>query len=101
VLRRAVECTAPTGVCGLIGAPAFGTEVSLDMNSILVAGRTLRGIVEGDSVPGVFLPQLVELWRQGRFPVDRLMTFYDFDQINEAAAAAEGGTVVKPVLRMT
>jgi aryl-alcohol dehydrogenase len=100
VLRQAVECTGPTGVCGLIGAPAFGTEVSLDMNSILVAGRTLRGIVEGDSVPSLFLPRLVELWEQGRFPVDRLMTFFDFDQINEAAAAAEAGTVVKPVLRM-
>jgi aryl-alcohol dehydrogenase len=100
VLRQAVECTAPTGVCGMIGAAAFGTEVSLDMNSILTAGRTLRGIVEGDSVPSVFLPRLVELWRQGRFPVERLMTFYDFDQINEAAAAAEAGTVVKPVLRM-
>ncbi|HEY1479161.1 MAG TPA: NAD(P)-dependent alcohol dehydrogenase, partial [Gaiellales bacterium] len=66
VLRQAVECTAPTGICGLIGAPAFGTEVSLDMNSILTAGRTLRGIVEGDSVPGLFLPRLVELWQQGR-----------------------------------
>jgi aryl-alcohol dehydrogenase len=101
VLRQAVECTGPTGICGLIGAPAFGTEVSLDMNSILVAGRTLRGIVEGDSVPSLFLPRLVELWDQGRFPVDRLMTFFDFDQINEAAAAAEAGTAVKPVLRMT
>jgi hypothetical protein len=29
------------------------------------------------------------------------MTYYDFDRINEAAAAAEAGTVVKPVLRMT
>jgi aryl-alcohol dehydrogenase len=101
VLRQAVDCTGPAGVCGLIGAPPFGTEVSLDVNTILTAGRTLRGIVEGDSVPSVFLPRLVELWRQGRFPVDRLMTYYDFDRINEAAAAAEAGTVVKPVLRMT
>jgi aryl-alcohol dehydrogenase len=101
VLRQAVDCTGPAGVCGLIGAPRFGTEVTLDVNTILTAGRTLRGIVEGDSVPSVFLPRLVELWRQGRFPVDRLMTFYDFDQINEAAAAAEAGAVVKPVLRMT
>jgi aryl-alcohol dehydrogenase len=101
VLRQAVDCTGPAGVCGLIGAPRFGTEVTLDVNTILTAGRTLRGIVEGDSVPSVFLPRLVELWRQGRFPVDRLMTFYDFDQINEAAGAAEAGTVVKPVLRMT
>jgi aryl-alcohol dehydrogenase len=100
VFREAVECTAPTGSCGLIGAAAFGTEVSLDMNSILVTGRTIRGIVEGDSVPGLFLPRLVALWEQGRFPVDRLMTYYDFDRINEAAADAESGAVVKPVLRM-
>ena len=38
--------------CGLVGAPAFGTEVSLDMTGMLVLGRTVRGIVEGDSVPG-------------------------------------------------
>ena len=100
VFRQAVDCTAPTGVCGLIGAPAFGTEVSLDMNAILVAGRTVRGIVEGDSVPAVFVPRLVQLWEQGRFPVERMMTHYDFDQINEAARAAEEGRVIKPVLRM-
>jgi aryl-alcohol dehydrogenase len=99
VFRQAVECTAPTGVCGLIGAPAFGTEVTFDMNSILVSGRTIRGIVEGDSVPSVFLPRLIELWRQGRFPVERFMTFYDFDQIERAARDAEAGVVIKPVLR--
>lgn len=99
VFRQAVECTAPTGVCGLIGAPAFGTEVAFDMNSILVSGRTIRGIVEGDSVPTVFLPRLIELWRQGRFPVERFMTFYDFDQIERAARDAEAGDVIKPVLR--
>ena len=99
VFRQAVECTAPTGVCGLIGAPAFGTDVAFDMNSILVFGRTIRGIVEGDSVPSVFLPRLIELWRQGRFPVERFMTFYDFDQIERAARDAEAGEVIKPVLR--
>ena len=84
----------------MIGAPAFGTEVSLDVNTILTAGRTVRGIVEGDSVPDVFLPRLIRLWEQGRFPVERLMTFYDFDQIEQAAHDAETGEVVKPVLRM-
>ncbi len=100
VFRQAVDSTGPTGVCGLIGAPAFGTEVSLDMNSILVGGRTVRGIVEGDSVPDVFLPRLVHLWEQGRFPVERLIQHYDFDRIQEAAADAESGRVIKPVLRM-
>jgi aryl-alcohol dehydrogenase len=100
VLQQAVYCTGPGGVCGLIGAPPFGTEVSLDMNQVLAMGRSLRGIVEGQSVPDVFLPRLIELWRQGRFPVERIMTHYGFEEIDQAARDAEEGKVVKPVLRM-
>jgi aryl-alcohol dehydrogenase len=100
VLRQAVYSTGSGGVCGLIGAPPFGTEVSLDMNEILALGRTVRGIVEGESVPDVFLPRLIELWQQGRFPIDRIMSYYDFADIERAAGDAEEGRVVKPVLRI-
>jgi aryl-alcohol dehydrogenase len=101
VLRQAVDCLVPTGVCGVIGAPAIGTEVALDVNAILTGGRIVRGIVEGDSVPDVFLPRLFELHAQGRFPVERMMTFYEFDEIEHAVRDAENGTTVKPVLRMS
>jgi aryl-alcohol dehydrogenase len=100
VLRQAVDCLAPTGTCGVIGAPAFGTEVTLDVNTVLTGGRVVRGIVEGDSVPSVFLPRLLDLWRRGRFPVERMMRFYDFDEIERAASDAERGDTIKPVLRM-
>jgi aryl-alcohol dehydrogenase len=60
----------------------------------------VRGIVEGDSVPQAFIPELIRYWEQGRFPVELLIRHYDFDQINEAAREAEEGRVVKPVLRM-
>lgn len=99
VFRQAVDALRLRGVCGLIGAAALGTEVSLDMNTILF-GRTVRGIIEGDSIPDVFIPRLVELYRQGRFPFDRLVTFYDLDEINQAAEDSESGRVWKPVLRM-
>jgi len=100
-LRAAVDCLVPTGVCGVVGAPAFGTEVSLDVNTVLVGGRVVRGIVEGESMPKQFLPRLVELWRRGEFPIDRIMSTYDFDQIEQAAHDAEAGVVIKPVLRMS
>jgi len=100
-LRQAVECLAPLGTCGVIGAPAFGTEVSLDVNWMLIGGRTVRGVVEGDSVPQTFLPQLVRFWEEGRFPVERLITHYDFERIEDAVRDAESGAVVKPVLRMS
>jgi aryl-alcohol dehydrogenase len=99
VFRQAVDCLAQRGVCGLIGAAALGTEVSLDMNTVLF-GRTVRGVIEGDSVPDIFIPQLVELLRQGRFPLDRLVTEYQLSEINEAAEASLSGAAVKPVLRV-
>ena len=68
VLQQAVYCTGPGGVCGLIGAPPFGTEVSLDMNEMLALGRTLRGIVEGESVPDVFVPDADRALAAGPVP---------------------------------
>jgi aryl-alcohol dehydrogenase len=56
------------------------------------------GVTEGDSNPEVFIPTLADLYRQGRFPVDRLVTTYGFDDINQAAADAASGAAIKPVL---
>lgn len=97
VVRQAVDSLRLTGVCGIIGVSPLGTEVALDMNGLLF-GRTVRGIIEGDSVPEIFIPQLVELWRQGRFPFDRLIRFYPLSEIDAAAQASERGEVLKAVL---
>ena len=87
-----------TGVCGLIGVSPVGTECAIDMNSIMF-GLSLRGIIEGDSVPDVFIPRLVELYKQGRFPFDKLITFYKLEDINKAVEDTEQGKVIKAVLR--
>ena len=100
VVRQAVEALAPRGRCGIVGASPVGTEVSLDLGHLMTAGRSIRGIVEGDANPDVFIPQLIELNRQGRFPFDRLIRMYELTDINAAIEAAESGAVVKPVVRM-
>ena len=76
----------------------MGTDVSLDMNSILF-GRTVLGIIEGQGVPDVFIPKLVELYRLGLLPLDRIVRFYPLDEIGQAVRDAESGQVVKAVLR--
>ncbi|QZZ25283.1 NAD(P)-dependent alcohol dehydrogenase [Streptomyces sp. ST1015] len=97
ILRQAVDCLAPGGVCGLLGAAPTGTEVSLDMSALLF-GRQVRGIVEGDSTPAVFIPALLDLHRRGRFPFDRLISLYPLDQIGRAVDDLRAARVVKPVL---
>lgn len=97
VFRQAVDSLTVTGVCGLVGAAPAETEVSLDMNSIMF-GRTVKGIIEGDSITDEFIPKLVGLYAQGLFPIDQLVTYYPFTEINRAVEDLENGIVIKAIL---
>ncbi|MQB07934.1 NAD(P)-dependent alcohol dehydrogenase [Agrobacterium tumefaciens] len=99
VFRQAIDCLGIPGTCGLVGSSPLGTEASIDIGSFLF-GRTLIGIVEGQSIPSDFLPELIEHWERGRFPFDKLVQFYELDEINEAMADSESGKVIKPIVRM-
>ncbi len=100
ILRMAIESMHPLGVCALVGAAPFGSEVSLEVASIFF-GRTVRGVLEGDAVPHVFIPQLVKLHATGRFPFDELVKLYPLDRINDAVRdAVDLKTTIKPILQM-
>ena len=100
LFRSVVDMLQVRGVCGLIGGAKLGTEVAFDMSHLLF-GRTVRGILQGDSKPKKFLPQLVELFRSGKFPIDRLITHYSFSDIGKAIGDMESGKTIKPVLVMS
>lgn len=100
VLRQGIDALGLLGAIGVVGAPKLGTDSTFDVNDVLLGGKTIRGIVEGDSNPKQFIPMLVELYQQGRFPFDKLVKFYDFEQINEAAADSEKGITLKPIVRI-
>ena len=99
IFRQAVDVLPRLGVCGLTGVVPPGTEVGLNMDLIMNA-RTVMGILGGDAIPDLFIPALIELYRQGRFPFDRMIASYPFEEINRAVEDMEKGRVMKPVLRM-
>jgi len=99
VFREAVEALMPAGTCVLLGSARKGTEVSFE-TPFLQNGRTVRGVIQGDSVPQAFIPQLVDHIAAGRMPVERMITLYDLADINRAAAESASGKTIKPVLRM-
>lgn len=99
LIRQAVECLAPRGTCGLISS-AKGADITLNVLQLMLGGRVVRGIVQGDSVPESFIPMLIEFHRQGRFPVDKLVSFYLLEEINQAMQDMERGVAIKPVIRM-
>jgi aryl-alcohol dehydrogenase len=100
VLRQAIDCLGIFGTCGIVGATKEGTEVAFNVNEVMIPGRRIMGIVQGDVVAKTFIPVLINLYKQGRFPFDRLVRFYDFDEINQAIEDSEKGVTIKPILRI-
>lgn len=62
--------------------------------------KSLLGVIEGDAIPKLFIPKLLSYYKQGRFPIDKLIKFYPFDKINEALAESHSGKCIKAVVRM-
>lgn len=97
VTRQALEVLRSPGHCVTVGFQGLEHEISIDQGHLLL-GRTLSGVIEGDADPQEFIPRLIDLHRDGRFPFDRLITTFPFERINEAIEAAVSGAVVKPVV---
>jgi aryl-alcohol dehydrogenase len=99
-MAAAMAVLGVRGTCGFVGGAPPGAMAALDLGWQMSAGRAVRGILEGDAVPDQFIPALIELNRQGRFPFERLIRVYDLADINQAAHDSETGKVIKPVIRM-
>ncbi|MGW8526348.1 MULTISPECIES: NAD(P)-dependent alcohol dehydrogenase [Nocardiopsidaceae] len=98
-LDAGVGALAPMGRFGFVAFHEGGGAV-VDAGR-LTMGQSLQGIIQGDAVSPLLVDELAELYRAGRFPIDRLLSFYDFTDINTAFDDAGSGRITKAVLRFT
>jgi aryl-alcohol dehydrogenase len=92
MLRTAIDALNPRGTVAL-----FTGESG---SGLLSEGRKTISVVQGSSIPQIFIPRLIKLYQTGLFPIDRIEKFYDFADINQAIADAKSGDTIKPVLRV-
>ncbi len=98
IVRQSLNCTRSLGTCVVVGATA---ELTINVElELMGGGKKLVGVVEGSSVPQVFIPQLLEYYKKGLFPFDKLITFYKFEDINQAFEDTGCGDVIKAILVM-
>lgn len=83
------------GTIGLAGV-GFGA-LTVPLIS-MISGRTIKGVMEGDSTPAEFIPKLAAMNAAGTFPFHELITEFSIDDVNEAEKASASGAVIKPVL---
>ena len=96
--QQAVDCLSKGGFCAALGLDMSGASFTMPHFQLAMTGVKIGGFPGGLAVPDDLVPRLISLYSQGRFPVDRLVERFAFSDINAAAAAAESGRAIKPVL---
>lgn len=99
-IEAAVKSLAYHGRCILLGVAKPGTTLTVP-HELLLNCRSVTGVMQGDSNPAQFIPLLIEHYKAGRLPLEKLVRFYDFGDIQTAFADSAAGSTIKPVLRMS
>ncbi|MDF3145141.1 zinc-binding dehydrogenase [Streptomyces sp. T21Q-yed] len=98
VVQQALECLKSPGICASVGFQGADNEITINQGHLLF-GRSLVGVIEGDADPDEFIPRMISLYREGKFPFDRLLQVFPLAEINEAIDSAHHGKVTKAVVR--
>ncbi len=98
VLEAIMASLAVMGRLGCVAMAAPSDGLPGNLSKLMMSGQGVQGIIEGDSDPATFLPLLMDHYRAGRMPLDRLTKVYPFASINEAIADQHAGRCVKAVL---
>ncbi|MCR4846685.1 MAG: NAD(P)-dependent alcohol dehydrogenase [Eubacterium sp.] len=97
-LRTSLNSVKSLGICAAVGA---ALDITFQVEGELMGvAKTLVGVVEGYSLPQLFIPKLLDYYRAGKFPFDEMITYYRFEDINKAFEDIHKGKVIKAVLVM-
>jgi len=99
LIGAALAGLAVRGTLGLVAVPpAPDRKLEMPWANTLLQGQIVQGFMEGSSIPDIFIPRMIDLYAQGRFPFDKLISFYPFDAINQAVEDQRVGRAIKPIL---
>ena len=87
-------------MCVFASHPQHGERISIDPYE-LICGKQIRGSWGGSSDPDRDIPVFAKLYREGRLPLEKLITRrYTLGEINEALDDLEHERVGRPLIEI-
>jgi alcohol dehydrogenase len=98
-LETAIALTAPGGRTVTVGLPRPDARITLSPLGFVAEGRSLIGSYLGSAVPARDIPRFVALWREGRLPIEKLVSAtIGLDEINEGMDQLADGLAVRQII---
>jgi alcohol dehydrogenase len=97
--ETALAATAAGGRTVTVGLPAPDARASISPLLLTAEARTIIGSYLGSAVPSRDIPLFAQLWREGRLPVEKLISSrIRLDQLNEAMDALAEGRALRQLI---
>lgn len=98
LVKAGVELTCNRGKYIQVGSVPFDFSIEIPVFEFMVSGKQFIGAIEGQAYPPEYVPKMIQWYREGRFPFDKMMKLMPADQFEEALKEMHDGTTIKPVL---
>jgi len=97
--ETAVALTEPGGTTITVGLPAPDAMAQVSPLMLVAEARTIIGSYLGSAVPARDVPVFADLWRQGRLPVEKLVSArIRLEDINAAMDDLAGGRALRQII---
>jgi aryl-alcohol dehydrogenase len=97
IIMTGIKSMAAMGTMVLLG---LGPDITFNPSLIMGRSQAVAATSIGCVNPQDFIPKMISYYKEGRFPFDKLITFYELEDIEKAFHDSEKGLVVKPVIKM-
>ncbi|KAI8724233.1 PKS-ER domain-containing protein [Fusarium sp. LHS14.1] len=98
LLQASVEALSHEGTLALVGVPPPTATIQVNALDLLLSCKHIVGVIEGFYNPQKLIPELLELYYSGKFPIDRISKCYPAKDLDKAIQDLKEGRVIKPVL---
>lgn len=97
-LDNLTRCFTTQGTLAMVGMTNPEDDFSCAGMQFLASGLTVKGIIEGDSQPDKFIPELIAYYEAGQLPIDKMIKTYPLKDIDTAVHEHHVGECIKAVL---
>ena len=98
-MTQAFQSLRRGGMAIAVGIAPIGSEMLVNAGELVYLEKTLKGSYYGSTRPQADMPRLLQLYKAGKLPIDRLISRrYPLDRVNEAYDALLAGEVARSVL---
>lgn len=99
MIQKSIKATSFNGSIFVLGSSGIIDSFNIG-EDILMNMRTLRGTCEGECISQIYIPELIRMYKEGKFPIHKIITVYNFEDIEQAFKDSHDGKVIKPVVRI-